>query len=117
MLLGGGGYDMRVTSRCWSYETSVCVGKPLSNDIPYNGNNQDSYYQFGPQFKLHLDEDPDIRNLNTQRSLEKTKNLLLQNLNRLQAPPSVQFADRPRDGINVNDMTRKAKDSEDPDKS
>lgn len=48
MVLGGGGYTVRNVSRCWTYETAVCLEqKDISNDIPYNG-------------KFGIDNDNDI---------------------------------------------------------
>lgn len=40
MVLGGGGYTVRNVSRCWTYETAVCLDqKDISDDLPYNGMN------------------------------------------------------------------------------
>lgn len=34
LVLGGGGYTVRNVARCWTYETSLLVDQPISNDIP-----------------------------------------------------------------------------------
>ncbi|XP_067378807.1 histone deacetylase 8 isoform X2 [Channa argus] len=34
LLLGGGGYNLANTARCWTYLTSVLLGKTLSSEIP-----------------------------------------------------------------------------------
>ncbi|XP_021344195.1 histone deacetylase 8-like, partial [Mizuhopecten yessoensis] len=34
LLLGGGGYHHTNTARCWTFLTSVAVGKKLPSDIP-----------------------------------------------------------------------------------
>jgi acetoin utilization deacetylase AcuC-like enzyme len=34
MVLGGGGYTVRNVARCWTYETSILVDAPISNEIP-----------------------------------------------------------------------------------
>lgn len=31
LVLGGGGYTIRNVARCWAYETSVCLNRPVSN--------------------------------------------------------------------------------------
>lgn len=41
MVLGGGGYTVRNVSRCWTYETAVCLDqKDINDDLPYNGKYQ-----------------------------------------------------------------------------
>lgn len=39
MVLGGGGYTIRNVSRCWTYETAVCLNQEneISSELPYNG--------------------------------------------------------------------------------
>ena len=34
LVLGGGGYTVRNVARCWTYETSLLLDQPISNDIP-----------------------------------------------------------------------------------
>uniref|UniRef100_T1JJ77 Histone deacetylase n=1 Tax=Strigamia maritima TaxID=126957 RepID=T1JJ77_STRMM len=36
LFLGGGGYNVPNAARCWTYLTSLIVGKNISNDIPDN---------------------------------------------------------------------------------
>ena len=31
LVLGGGGYTIRNVARCWAYETSVCLDRPVAN--------------------------------------------------------------------------------------
>jgi len=50
LVLGGGGYTIRNVSRCWAYESSVLVGKPLDGALPVN----DYYEYFAPDYMLHL---------------------------------------------------------------
>ena len=44
MLLGGGGYTIENVSRCWAYETAVCLGEDLPNELPIT----DFYNKYGP---------------------------------------------------------------------
>jgi len=30
-MVGGGGYTLRNVARCWTYETSIALGIPISN--------------------------------------------------------------------------------------
>lgn len=60
LVLGGGGYTVRNVARCWTFETSVLLSTPLSNDLPYN----DFFEYFAPDFKLHLTASPTMENEN-----------------------------------------------------
>lgn len=44
------GYNIRNVSRCWTYETSVLLDTPVSNNIPYN----DFWSYYGPGTVLEL---------------------------------------------------------------
>jgi histone deacetylase 3 len=49
LAVGGGGYTLRNVARCWTYETSLLVDEPISNELPYN-----EYLEyFAPDFTLH----------------------------------------------------------------
>lgn len=37
MVLGGGGYNIQNVARCWTYETSILVDEPISDDLPSHG--------------------------------------------------------------------------------
>lgn len=69
MVLGGGGYTIRNVSRAWAYETSVLLDEEVSNNIPYN----DYFEYYAPNFKLHLEPDPDLENANSREYLEEYK--------------------------------------------
>ena len=51
IVVGGGGYTLRNVPRCWTYETSVCLGYDLPNEMP-----QDNEYieYFCPEYKIHM---------------------------------------------------------------
>ncbi|KAL0289442.1 UNVERIFIED_CONTAM: Histone deacetylase 6 [Sesamum calycinum] len=90
MVLGGGGYTIRNVARCWCYETAVAVDVEPDNRLPYN-----EYYEyFGPDYTLHV-EPSHMENLNTERDLEKIRNMLLEQLSKLQHVPSVPFQTMP----------------------
>ena len=112
ILLGGGGYTPRNVARCWSYETAIALGqqKELDDTIPFN-----QYHNyFGPNYKLHLTTDPNLKNQNTRPYLDKCTNIILENLSRLQGAPSVPFQDVPPDFISA-DREKAARDEADPD--
>jgi len=90
LVLGGGGYTIRNVARCWAYETSVLLGRPISNQIPFN----DYYEYFAPDFELHLTPEP-RENENTASSLAKVREDLLSQLQSLQGAPSVQMHNVP----------------------
>jgi len=107
LVLGGGGYNIRNVSRCWTYETAVLLDLSLDNRIPHN----DFYQYYGPDFKLHLAPN-DMVNYNTREELERTKVLVLQNLSQLDHAPSVQMQQVPPDLLTLDDPTE---DQADPD--
>ena len=92
LVVGGGGYNIRNVSRCWTYETAVLLDQPVNCNIP----NNDYIQYYGPDFKLHLTPS-DIANLNDPKELEKTKIKLLQNLSLIEHAPSVQMQQVPPD--------------------
>ncbi|XP_072968762.1 histone deacetylase 6 [Typha angustifolia] len=92
MVLGGGGYTIRNVARCWCYETAVALGVEPDNKLPYN-----EYYEyFGPDYTLHI-EPRNVENLNTAKDLENLRNMVLDNLSKIEHAPSVQFQPRPPD--------------------
>jgi len=93
LVLGGGGYTVRNVARCWAYETSVLLGVPLSNDIPYN----DFFEYYAPDFKLHLTPSSGMENQNKPDQLQAITARILQNLRSLQGAPSVQMHPVPPD--------------------
>ncbi|KEG12035.1 putative histone deacetylase [Trypanosoma grayi] len=62
VLLGGGGYHVFNTARCWAINTATALGRPLPHYIP----RQDPYYEeyrkeFAPHRpKLHVFVDPEV---------------------------------------------------------
>lgn len=89
MLVGGGGYTIRNVARCWCYETAVAVGVEPQDKLPYN-----EYYEyFGPDYTLYV-APSNMENQNTSKDLEKMRNVLLEQLSRIQHTPSVPFQER-----------------------
>lgn len=66
ILIGGGGYTLRNVPRCWTYETSIALGKEIDNDIPEH---QYSGY-FGPDCKIHMPVS-NMENGNTRDHIER----------------------------------------------
>eukprot|EP01083_Nonionella_stella_P040704 110360_1 len=90
LVLGGGGYTIRNVARCWAYETSICIGKQLDDNLPYN-----EYYEYyAPDFQLHITT-CDMDNYNTQPYLDSVTRQLLEQLRGLPHAPSVQMHNRP----------------------
>mmetsp|Transcript_1880 Transcript_1880/g.3017 ORF Transcript_1880/g.3017 Transcript_1880/m.3017 type:complete len:449 (-) Transcript_1880:1614-2960(-) len=113
ILLGGGGYTPRNVARCWAYETGIALGEhdDMENDIPWN-----QYHNyFGPDHQLHLQPDPNMKNMNSKAYLEKHTQIILENLNSLEAVPNAQFVDVPSDFADIDERRRAALDSGDQD--
>lgn len=92
LVLGGGGYTVRNVARCWTYETAVCLGTQIPNELPFN----DFYEYYGPDYKLHLTP-TNMENLNKREALDNITARILQNLKNLQGAPSVQMHPIPPD--------------------
>jgi histone deacetylase 1/2 len=92
MILGGGGYTIRNVARAWAYETALAVDTKLEESLPFN----DYFEYYGPDFVLDVPSS-NMENLNTREYLEKTKNIILENLREVQHAPSVQLQPIPRD--------------------
>ena len=69
----------------------AAVAQELADDLPPN----DYYEYFVPDWKLHLQPNPQMENLNTRAYLEGIKQQALENLRALQGAPSVQMAQMP----------------------
>uniref|UniRef100_A0A0A9XY16 Histone deacetylase n=1 Tax=Lygus hesperus TaxID=30085 RepID=A0A0A9XY16_LYGHE len=50
LILGGGGYNIANTARCWAYLTSLVVGCELDSDIPEH----DFFSMYGPSYELAI---------------------------------------------------------------
>ena len=113
LVLGGGGYTIRNVARCWAYETSCLVDMDLEDKLPPN-----EYYEyFGPDYRLHFTPS-NMENLNTPEFIERIKTQLLEQLQQLGPPPSVQVQPRPPDdprAVAEAEAREAARDEADPD--
>lgn len=96
VVLGGGGYTIKNVSRCWTYETAVCLGveQDLPNALPHTA--YDDF--FAPDWKLH----PELaggrnrlENLNSRRQLERIRVAVLERLRYMHGAPGVQMHEVP----------------------
>jgi hypothetical protein len=97
-VLGGGGYHIGNTARCWALETAVMLGEELPDVVPdisdvVNG----SYYSDGARlsqldFPRKWGPHP---NLNTRKSLNKILSHIMTDLDDMESVPSVQFTSLP----------------------
>ncbi|MGH0147589.1 UNVERIFIED_CONTAM: hypothetical protein FKN15_010849 [Acipenser sinensis] len=93
LVLGGGGYTVRNVARCWTYETSLLVEEPISDELPYS-----EYFEyFAPDFTLHPDVSTRIENQNSRQYLDQIRQTVFENLKMLNHAPSVQIHDVPSD--------------------
>ncbi|CAB0030882.1 unnamed protein product [Trichogramma brassicae] len=93
LTVGGGGYTLRNVARCWTYETSLLVDEPISNDLPMT-----EYIEyFAPDFLLHPEVVTRQDNANSKQYLDTIAKHVSENLKMLQSSPSVQMHDVPCD--------------------
>ncbi|XP_003228687.3 histone deacetylase 8 isoform X1 [Anolis carolinensis] len=50
LVLGGGGYHLANTVRCWTYLTAVILGRTLSSEIP----DHEFFTEYGPDYVLEI---------------------------------------------------------------
>ncbi|WWC59959.1 uncharacterized protein I303_102522 [Kwoniella dejecticola CBS 10117] len=117
LVLGGGGYRQSSVARCWTYETGVCLGLKLDDELP-----ETNYSEFfGPDYKLHPPLTGKIQNMNTRQSLEKIRMVIREKLRYLGGAPSVQMQEIPNDlmgFLNVEEVNKdeRAENGEEQDK-
>ncbi|PUU73280.1 hypothetical protein B9Z19DRAFT_1058215 [Tuber borchii] len=100
LVLGGGGYTPRNVSRLWTYETAICVGAEIKDDLPARTPYRE---YFGPDYKLHppLSKEGKYENKNTRKYLESMKAKIMEQLRFIDGAPSVQLQEIPPDLDNV----------------
>ncbi|XP_037832516.1 histone deacetylase 8 isoform X3 [Kryptolebias marmoratus] len=75
LLLGGGGYNLANTARCWTYLTGVVLGKTLSSEIP----DHEFFTEYGPDYSLEIS--PSCRpDRNNSKHLEQVVSTIKGNL-------------------------------------
>uniref|UniRef100_A0A3Q2Z725 Histone deacetylase 8 n=1 Tax=Hippocampus comes TaxID=109280 RepID=A0A3Q2Z725_HIPCM len=50
LLLGGGGYNLANTARCWTHLTAVLLGQNLASEIP----DHEFFTEYGPDYSLEI---------------------------------------------------------------
>ncbi|KAG5852133.1 hypothetical protein ANANG_G00059210 [Anguilla anguilla] len=50
LLLGGGGYNLANTARCWAYLTGTVLGQTLPSEIP----DHEFFTEYGPDYSLEI---------------------------------------------------------------
>ncbi len=81
LVTGGGGYTLRNVPRVWTYETSVCLGYDIPNEIP-DENEYKEY--FCPEYKLHMSTS-NMENLNSRSELDEKIAQIKENLKHVTA--------------------------------
>lgn len=104
LVLGGGGYTIRNVSRCWTYETALCLDTELADELPHN----DYLEYYGPEYKLQITPS-NMKNLNTRAELEDVRNRLLESLRSINSAPSVARHNTPRDESDDEDDDEEAR--------
>jgi len=100
LILGGGGYTLKNVARCWTYETSLLVDEPISNELPYT-----EYFEyFAPDFLLHPEMVSRQDNANPKHYLDLIVKHVCENLKMLQHAPSVEMQDIPADALSLENI-------------
>jgi histone deacetylase 1/2 len=106
MVLGGGGYTVKNVSRCWTYETAVCLNehKSISEYLPAN----DYYEYYAPDYELFITKKNEP-NQNSPEYINYIMSKCLQNLKAQEGAPNVPFMDVPPDFFDVEELEKKMK--------
>lgn len=81
LVTGGGGYTLRNVPRVWTYETSVCLGMDIPNEIPETNEYRE---YFCPEYKLHMSTS-NMENLNSRSELDEKISQIKENLKQVTA--------------------------------
>lgn len=87
ILVGGGGYTVENVARCWAYETGLCLGRELSNELPKNLEYAD-YYKDEPV--LHFKNTKSTySNMNDEAYLNALLERIMENLRKIESAPNI----------------------------
>ncbi|XP_072178285.1 histone deacetylase 8-like [Diadema setosum] len=75
LLLGGGGYNLANTARCWSYLTAQVLGQKLPSEIPEH----EFFLEYGPGYQLEVCP-AHYTNYNTAEYLDHVAQTITDNL-------------------------------------
>ncbi|KAK6633588.1 hypothetical protein RUM44_004195 [Polyplax serrata] len=78
LVLGGGGYNIVNTSKCWTYLMSIILDQPISNDIP----DTPFLNLYGPDFQLEVTKSL-RKDENSDEYLRHLLSVVLHNLDNL----------------------------------
>lgn len=106
MVLGGGGYTVKNVSRCWTYETAICLNehKDIEPLLPTN----DYYEYYGPDHELFISKKNDT-NQNSDEYIQYIISKCLQNLKEQEGAPNVPFMEVPPDFFEKDDLENNRK--------
>jgi len=79
LVLGGGGYHLQNTARCWAYLTSVILNEEIDNEIP----DCDPFFEYyGPSFELEVTPGC-VRNNNSSQQVDAILKVAKSNLDKI----------------------------------
>jgi histone deacetylase 1/2 len=85
-------------ARAWSYETGICIGQEMPEDLPFH----EYYGYYGPDFKLAIRPSTAV-NQNSRQYLDSITTKILENLKQVTFAPSVQMSDIPQQSMGMTD--------------
>ena len=95
VVVGGGGYTKENVSRCWAYETSVCLGNDLPNKLPEDLEYAADYREDPTlHFTKYMKKSND---LNDKEYLDNILQNILSNLKKIEHAPNIQSMEVPTD--------------------
>ena len=94
ILVGGGGYTVSNTARCWCYETAAACDMEIPDEIPVN----DYLEYYVPDMKITIPTNPNMKNHNSRNYIEDMLTKVMEILHEVGKTdlPVVQFDEPPR---------------------
>lgn len=87
VVCGGGGYTVENVARCWAYETSICLGRELPNELPKNLEYAD-YYKEEPVLHFKSGKSS-YSNMNDDAYLNSLLQRVMENIRKIESAPNI----------------------------
>ncbi|CAG2217168.1 HDAC8 [Mytilus edulis] len=78
LVLGGGGYNLSNTARCWAFLTALATGKQIPTEIP----DHEYFIEYGPDYELEV-YPGNRKNHNTAHYLRQVYGAVLNNISKI----------------------------------
>jgi histone deacetylase 1/2 len=103
VLVGGGGYTVENVARCWAYETSICLGREIANELPKNLEFAESYKD-EPILHFKAGSKATTNNQNDEAYLNALLEKVMENLRQIESAPNIGMGEQVPTDYEINDQ-------------